>query len=865
MNNKLKIGLLLLVVALVAVPEVSANPGYFSALTTVYGNVGTSCSSCHTTAPSLNAYGTSFAAIATHISDPTGALNTIGAPDGVPTPTATETPTETATPTPTPVLDIIPPATTLSGVTENSSFNNSVTITLNATDNAGGSGVNETIYMVNGGATVTYSAPFVVDTIGQDNVSYWSTDNAGNVETTQIVNFTITSEGVTPSTNNLTSVKVETAPVIDGLVDSMWDQATPLMVNLSGGANAGSHVVTLKSVYTEDSVYFLATWNDLTESLRRMPWQKQADGTWKQLKTPDAKEGGENTYYEDKFSQIWNKNITGFETSGCSATCHAGENSDIKDYGNMYTANPGEIGDIWHMKIVRTNATGFVDDQYIDSTRYSNDTADAGRHSDPGLAPYYNNINENNTAPNFTSADQPAPPYWIFDDQKQPFNDTYNTSDEIAGIIVRSPTGDRADIMGKAVYMDGKWTLEYGRKLITGSEFDVQFSDMEKEYLFGTAVFDNAQTRHSYESGVSKFIFAPSANVTDTIPPTTTISGVTEDGSFNNSVTITLNATDNAGGSGVNETIYMVNGGPTTTYSAPFVVNTIGQDNVTYWSTDNAGNVEPQNMVNFTIGNVSIEDTIAPTTTISGVTEDGSFNNSVTITLNATDNAGGSGVNETIYMVNGGATTTYSAPFVVDTIGQDNVTYWSTDNAGNVEPRNMVNFTIIPEVNATATREIGGKSILPGESTNITVRIAGITKAIGLHEIPPQGWNVTRGSDNADGFKNNTNEWVWINSDANKTVTYTLTAPMNISIGTYQIEGTIRDVNGTLANVEGDNSIKIDILEVYRRLGDDPAVVETGDLLSAFDDFRNNRAPAPFDRPLNTEEVAELINEWITS
>jgi len=31
-------------------------------------------------------------------------------------------------------------------------------------------------------------------------------------------------------------------------------------------------------------------------------------------------------------------------------------------------------------------------------------------------------------------------------------------------------------------------------------------------------------------------------------------------------------------------------------------------------------------------------------------------------------------------MVNGGQTTTYTAPFVVDTIGQDNVTYWSTDN-----------------------------------------------------------------------------------------------------------------------------------------------------------------------------------------
>ncbi|MDL5503983.1 MAG: ethylbenzene dehydrogenase-related protein, partial [Candidatus Methanoperedens sp.] len=200
--------------------------------------------------------------------------------------------------------------------------------------------------------------------------------------------------------------------------------------------------------------------------------------------------------------------ITGFETGGCFATCHAGENSDVKAYGNMYTANPGEIGDLWHMKIVRTNTTGFVDDQYLDSVRYSNTTADAGRHSDPGLVPYYDNINANKTAPNFTSADQPAPPYWIFDDQKQPFNDTYNASDEIAGIIVRPPTGDRADIGGKAVYEDGNWILEYGRKLTTGSQYDVQFSDLTKEYLFGTAVFDNAQTRHSYDNKANKLVFA---------------------------------------------------------------------------------------------------------------------------------------------------------------------------------------------------------------------------------------------------------------------------------------------------------------------------------------------------------------------
>ena len=317
--------------------------------------------------------------------------------------------------------------------------------------------------------------------------------------------------------------------------------------------------------------------------------------------------------------------------------------------------------------------------------------------------------------------------------------------------------------------------------------------------------------------------------IEDVIPPVTT-SDVTEGSSYNNSVTVTLNATDD--GSGVNETYYMVNGGPSATYSAPFVVNTAGQDNVTFWSTDKAGNVEPQNMVNFTI--VTTEDTIPPVTT-SDVTEGSSYVNSVTVTLNATDNPGGSGVNKTYYMVKGGKKKTYSEPFIIDTIGSVDLTYWSTDNAGNIESQNMVNFTIVKEqVNATAKRNIGTKSILPGESTNITISIAGNANALALHEIPPKGWNVTREKDSADVFKNKTIEWVWRNKEANKTVTYTLTAPANISVGTYKIKGTITDSKGTVVKVEGDESVKIDILEVYRRLGDDPAIVETNGSIEGF-------------------------------
>lgn len=324
----------------------------------------------------------------------------------------------------------------------------------------------------------------------------------------------------------LNSVKTPSAPSIDGVPEAIWDNANAMTVSVSGGANTGEHTIEIKSVYTDDSVYFLALWNDPTESTRREPWIKQSNGTWKQLKDPDDKGGDNNKFYEDKFAQIWNINSPAFDTAGCFSTCHAGETG--KPYGNKYITNPGEMADIWHLKIVRTNPTGFIDDQYVDSTRYNMTTApDAGRKSDPGLVPYYTNINDAKTAPNYTSADQPAPPYWIIDSEKQAFKDTYNTSDEIAAIVSRPPTGDRADITARAVYKDGKWTAEYGRKLNTGSQYDVQFSDLKKEYSFGTAIFDNAQVRHSFETGVSKLVFAAAPAAT-TPAATTTVPQATQ-------------------------------------------------------------------------------------------------------------------------------------------------------------------------------------------------------------------------------------------------------------------------------------------------------------------------------------------------
>ena len=312
--------------------------------------------------------------------------------------------------------------------------------------------------------------------------------------------------------NAVLSAKVDSAPVLDGQPEAIWNKASAITVPVSGGANNGSTQVTLKSVYTSDSVYFLAQWADPTESSKRIPWQKQADGSWKQLTSSTTHQ--ENTYYEDKYAMIWNINdsISGFNQQGCAVTCHAGEQPANSGFGSKYTASPGEIGDVWHWKSVRTNPVNQIDDAYVDSARYDKEKApEAGRHADPKTGGgYIDNKTQDGKLPASGLKDnKPSPPYWILDSEKVTFSDAaYKSGDEIPGIIDKAFTGDRADISGKGAYKDGKWTLEWGRKLSTGSQYDVQYTDLTKSYFFGLAVFDNAQVNHAWSNGAYELRFA---------------------------------------------------------------------------------------------------------------------------------------------------------------------------------------------------------------------------------------------------------------------------------------------------------------------------------------------------------------------
>ena len=78
---------------------------------------------------------------------------------------------------------------------------------------------------------------------------------------------------------------VDAAPTLDGIADeAFWADAEDIVIDVNGGFGDFETKVNLKAVYTADSVYFLMTYEDPTESFFRSPWQKQEDGTWKQIK-----------------------------------------------------------------------------------------------------------------------------------------------------------------------------------------------------------------------------------------------------------------------------------------------------------------------------------------------------------------------------------------------------------------------------------------------------------------------------------------------------------------------------------------------------------------------------------------------------
>lgn len=358
----------------------------------------------------------------------------------------------------------------------------------------------------------------------------------------------------------LNAIKVSSAPLVDGNFESVWANAPSLTIAL-GETNdppndpsqitncAGCHsynsniTVTLKAVYTETDVYIYSEWNDPTASFTRDASWSFATGSWAKPHTGES---------EDRISFFWPiGTITGdpYSTGGCMTKCHMywPDESDPHPHPN----GPAIVddawllsgrADLWHSKAARagavTSATGtgltinstshnvtagtfqmigYVDDTYCDVWSETNGE-DGGRYGDAGTAAASHNRIADKSRPKWMEknpvdfADAMFITQAEIDAGECAGDETTGVSDEDAAVywpkyaalnaivcerIHKVPTGSRADLTMGAVWNNGKWTSEIARKLNSGNDDDVQFTDMSKEYLFNVAQFDNS--RHGYE------------------------------------------------------------------------------------------------------------------------------------------------------------------------------------------------------------------------------------------------------------------------------------------------------------------------------------------------------------------------------
>ena len=154
-------------------------------------------------------------------------------------------------------------------------------------------------------------------------------------------------------------------------------------------------------------------------------------------------------------------------------------------------------------------------------------------------------------------------------------------------------------------------------------------------------------------------------------------------------VTVKLTAED--GESGVAKTFYSINGSEYVEGTS-FTVDKEGVNEVSYYSVDQAGNIEKAQTTEVKI------DKTAPVTA-SDAPEAWSKEN-VTVKLTAED--GESGVAKTFYSING-SEYVEGTSFTVDKEGINEVSYYSVDQAGNIEKAQMIEVKIDKTAPVTAS------------------------------------------------------------------------------------------------------------------------------------------------------------------
>ena len=298
------------------------------------------------------------------------------------------------------------------------------------------------------------------------------------------------SEAMGASKQELIAAKVKSEPA--GLDDAAWETSKGIVVPFEGKeAFAGKHTsVTVKTVYTDDGIFFLYQWKDANQSVTKEAWQYEK-GNWIHQKGN-----------EDRISMLFEiDRINNFATKGCAVVCHVPDGATNAREGKFGTSTDAEKGDLWHWKAARSDPAGFADDGWLTIISEKK----GGRKSDKGEGGDKKNITDDKSKPKYMIAQGKSldkngillashaveiTDYSVFKD-----------GDTITYCMPKNFTDSFGDIKAKSRYANGEWTVMLSRKLDTANPDDTAFN-IKRKYNFAMALFDNSGDEDSYDSEV---------------------------------------------------------------------------------------------------------------------------------------------------------------------------------------------------------------------------------------------------------------------------------------------------------------------------------------------------------------------------
>ncbi|WP_423799770.1 OmpL47-type beta-barrel domain-containing protein [Neobacillus sp. SAB-20_R2A] len=595
--------------------------------------------------------------------------------------------------------DVTPPVTTADTNLEWSK--DDVGVTLTATDDL--SGVKTTYYSIDLGEFIE-GTTVVLDKEGVHTVSFYSVDNAGNVEEVKTVEVKVDKEAPQTvintsaywynkdvqaeltATDNLSGVKA-TFYSVDG---SEFAEGTSFPLETEG-----VHTVSFYSVDNVGNVEEVRTVEvkidktaPETTANTTGDWYNQ--GVTIELTAVDNLSGVHSTYYSVNGSDFQEGTNIVLDKEGVNKiTFYSLDNA-----GNLEEKQTIEVKvdktapitvsnveDKWYTEAVNVELTATDDLSGVKATYYSINGSEFAEGTNFALDKeglntiiFYSvdnagNIEEKQTVE--VKVDKTAPTT-VSNVEDKWYTDTVNVeltaTDDLSGV--------------KATY----YSIN-GSEFTEGTGFVVDKEGVNKITFYSVDNAGNVAEKQTVEVKVDK-----------TAP--TTVSNV-EDKWYTDGVNVELTANDNL--SGVKATYSSINGSDFTEGTS-FVLDQEGVNTISFYSIDNAGNVEESQTVEVKT------DKTAPTT-VSNV-EDKWYTDVVNVGLTATDNL--SGVKSTYYSIDG-SEIAEGTSFTVASEGRHTVSFYSVDQAGNVEETKTASVKIdktAPTITADFSKEYALGTVL---------------------------------------------------------------------------------------------------------------------------------------------------------